>query len=318
MPMVRSTIAIILLLITFKTAHSQEIFTGEEVEIRINGGVLNGTLSAPQDARTIVILHAGSGPSDRDGNQPQLKNNSLKLLSEQLNDRGIATFRFDKRGIGKSIVKDLREENVSIDTFENDLRLWITELKNSGNYDHIWLAGHSEGALISTLASQNNPAVHGLITIAGTGRPADQILKEQLKNQPPFVLEASTPIIDELKAGNKVDSVPAFLNSIFRKSVQPYIISWFKYDPSEEIGKLDVAVLVIQGSRDLQVNELDAKLLHEASPNSELVMILNMNHVLKQTESTTLMEQMKIYSDPDLPIHSELTEKIVSFIKSNQ
>lgn len=316
--MLRSIFAIVFVISSFSNSYSQDIFTGEEIEIHVNEGILNGTLSAPEGARTLLILHSGSGPTDRDGNNPQMKNNSLKQLSDQLNEKGLATFRYDKRGIGRSTVKELKEENVSVDTFVNDLRLWITELENAGNFDRIYLAGHSEGALISTLAAQNNSAVNGLISIAGTGRPADQILKEQLKNQPSFVLEAANPIIDDLKAGNKVDSVPVFLNSIFRKSVQPYIISWFKYDPSEEIGKLDIPVLVLQGGTDLQVNETDAKLLDKAAANSELVLISDMNHVLKQTDFTTLPEQMKIYSDPELPIHSDLAEKIVSFIKSNQ
>jgi len=296
---------------------SQDIFTGEELSLQVIAGSLKGTLSTPEGARTLLILHSGSGPTDRDGNQAQMKNNSLKQLSEQLNEAGLATFRYDKRGIGQSTLTDLREENVSVDTFVNDLRLWIMELKNTGNYDHIWLSGHSEGALISTLAAQDNPSINGFISIAGTGRPADQILKEQLKSQPPFVLDAATSIIDSLKEGNKVDSVPVFLNAVFRKSVQPYIISWFKYDPAEELKKLDLPVLIIQGGTDLQVNEADAKLLHQASVNSELTVIPDMNHVLKQTNLTTIMEQMKIYSDPELPLHKELAEKIILFIKSN-
>jgi uncharacterized protein len=316
--MVRSALVLIFLVNFLSTAYSQDIFAGEEIEIPINGGILSATLSAPEGARTVVILHAGSGPTDRDGNQAQMKNNSLKQLSDQLNEKGLATFRYDKRGIGKSTLQELKEENVSVDTFVTDLRLWIAELENTGNYDHIYLAGHSEGALISTLAAQNNPAIKGLISIAGTGRPAGQLLKDQLKSQPQFVLDAASPIIDELMAGNKVDSVPVFLNSIFRKSVQPYIISWFKYDPSEEIGKLQIPTLIIQGGTDMQVHEEDAKLLDQAALKSELLIIPDMNHVLKETEFTTLMEQMKIYSDPEAPLHNELVEKIISFIKSNQ
>jgi uncharacterized protein len=309
------TLFLFLLLGTISPAFSQDIFTGEELSIQVNEGTLKGTLSGPDEARTLLILHSGSGPTDRDGNQAQMKNNSLKQLSDQLNEAGLATFRYDKRGIGQSTVTDLREENISVDTFVNDLKLWITELEKTGNYDRIWLAGHSEGALISTLAAQNNPSVNGFISLAGTGRPADQILKEQLKNQPPFVLEAANPVIDSLKAGHQVDSVPVFLNAIFRKSVQPYIISWFKYDPSEEIHKLDMPVLIIQGGTDLQVNETDAKLLDEAAKKSELMLVPDMNHVLKETKETQLANQMKIYMDPDLPLHPDLAVKIIDFIQ---
>ena len=308
---------IFLLFFISSSAFCQGVLTGQEVYISLPEGELTGTLTTPLEARTLVILHSGSGPTDRDGNQPNMKNNSLKMLSDEMTRAELATFRFDKRGVAKSKVTDFKEEDLSIDTYVNDLKLWIDKMKNTGNFDQIWIAGHSEGVLIGTLAALDNPHVSGFIALAGTGRPADILIKEQLQNQPQFVMDAAMPIVVSLKAGNQVEEVPQFLNMLFRKSVQPYLISWFKYDPAEEMSKLKIPILVVHGLNDLQVSEQDANVLAEASSKAKLLLIEDMNHVLKQTEENSLQGQMKTYADPEILIHDELVSKIISFIKSN-
>src|ERR1043165_3945869 len=69
-------------------------------------GALHGTLLVPASTRPVplAVIIAGSGPTDRDGNSPMLqgKNNSLKMLAEGLAARGIASVRYDKRGIAGS------------------------------------------------------------------------------------------------------------------------------------------------------------------------------------------------------------------------
>ena len=81
-----------------------------------------------------------------------------------------------------------------------------------------------------------------------------------------------------------MDSIPPFLMSLFRPSVQPYMISWMKYDPVIEIAKLSIPSLIIQGTTDIQISVEDANLLAEANSFSELVVIDGMNHILKESE----------------------------------
>src|SRR5690606_21309089 len=98
------------------------------------------------------------------------------------------------------------------------------------------------------------------------------------------VLERSLPILEELKKGNLVENTPADLAALFRDSVQPYLISWFKYDPSLEIDKVKAPVLIIQGDNDIQVQVDDAEILYNArkdKENTKLVIVKGMNHILK-------------------------------------
>ena len=104
------------------------------------------------------------------------------------------------------------------------------------------------------------------------------------------------------------------INSLFNKNVQPFLISWLKYNPQAEIKKLMIPTLIINGSKNLQVNNLDAKLLNKANLNSELEIIQNMNHILKEIKGD-MTENMNSYANPELPIMPELVEIISAFIK---
>jgi fermentation-respiration switch protein FrsA (DUF1100 family) len=121
--------------------------------------------------------------------------------------------------------------------------------------------------------------------------------------------------MEKIESGQQVDSIPPFLAPLFRPSVRPYLVSWFRYTPSTEMAKLTIPALVVQGTTDIQTSEEDARLLAAALPSARLVMIEGMNHVLK-TAPPGRAEQMAAYSDPSLPVVPELLEEIRSFIKS--
>ena len=59
------------------------------------------------------------------------------------------------------------------------------------------------------------------------------------------------------------------LMTLFRPSVQPYLISWYRYNPQEVIAKLRQPVLILQGDKDVQVSEEDAKLLKQSLPKAQ-------------------------------------------------
>jgi len=165
-------------------------------------------------------------------------------------------------------------------------------------------------------AEQTNVA--GFISISGVGRSADIVMQEQLKTKlPPQLLDESNKILDSLKIGKTVSNVNPNLVALYRPSVQPYMISWIKYDPAKEISKLKMPVLIIQGSTDLQVTIDDAKLLSTSKPDSKLIIIDNMNHVLKESDSD-IQKNMATYRNPDLPLKAELTTDIVNFIKNRK
>ncbi len=185
-------------------------------------------------------------------------------------------------------------------------------LNQDERFSEIIIIGHSEGSLLGMVASQEKN-VDKFISIAGPGQSADITLKEQLKSQPPEVLKMSLPIIDKLVQGETVDDINPILYSLFRPSVQPYMISWFKYDPPKEIAKLKIPVLIIQGSTDIQVSEEDAQNLAEANPKAETKVIKGMNHIFKEAELDRI-KNIQTYYQPELPIKPELIKSIVEFI----
>ena len=284
------------------------------VSLETGTGKLEGTLltSDFKDIKTVALIIAGSGPTNRDGNNPTMINNSLKMLANGLSNIGISSLRYDKRGIGKSKSSGLKESDLRFENYIDDAKSWIEYLNNQSGFEKIVVIGHSEGSLIGMVASQHK-SVDKFVSIAGAGQPIDQTIREQLKAQPPVVLEQSAPILDKLLQGETVENVPAFLNSLFRPSVQPYMISWFKYDPQKEISKLNKPVLIVHGSTDIQVSLIDADKLAAANINADKVIIQKMNHIFKEA-SLDRQSNFKTYNQPDLPIKPELVQVIGDFV----
>ena len=106
----------------------------------------------------------------------------------------------------------------------DDKATLVNMLKEDARFSEIVVLGHSEGSLIGILAAQQTEA-DKFISVAGAGSNAADILRTQLKAQPPAISEPGLAIIDGLAAGNMVEDVPPILASAFRASVQPYIIS---------------------------------------------------------------------------------------------
>ena len=273
---------------------------------------VQGTLLSPkgENQPPLAILIAGSGPTDRNGNQALFKNNSLKYLAEGLAQKGIATFRYDKRVIAQINKATVQEEKMTFEDEVNDALLVINHFKDK--YKKIILIGHSEGALVGLLVAQK-VVVSKFVSISGAGNSSATLIEEQIGKNAPQLKEESQKIISQLRKGELVDNISPYLAPVFRKSVQPYLISWFKYEPTKEIAKLQIPILIVQGTNDLQVEDKEAQLLKEAQPKAQLLLIEGMNHVLKKVK--TLEENQQSYLNPDLPISGELVEGIASFIK---
>jgi pimeloyl-ACP methyl ester carboxylesterase len=299
---------------------NQKISYPNEREISItsaNGNKIFGTLLSKNNHQKLAIIIAGSGPTDRDGNNPLGdKANSYKMLAQALDSQNIASFRFDKRGVAQSISSDFNEGNLVFEDYIKDAEKIFDYLHDTLGFKDIYFLGHSEGSLIGMIASQKKK-VKGFVSIAGAGRPIDAIIEQQLSNQPlPDSLKNKISFIfNELKKGKEVNDVPSSLNSLFRKSIQPYMISWLRYSPAPEIKKLNCPVLILQGTCDVQVKIEDAENLHSANKNSTLDTIPLMTHTLKNAEADCKDENNKTYTDASLPLNKELVNAIVNFIK---
>ena len=280
-------------------------------------GTLHGTLLQPRSDSPIpvVLLIAGSGPTDRDGNNPAGgHNDSLKRLAQALAKHGIASLRYDKRGVAPSRAATPDERDLSVEGYVADAVAWGRLLQSDPAFDRLILIGHSEGALIASLAAPQAGA-DALVSIAGSARPIDQVLREQLRHRlPPKLLQQSHELLNALLAGQTRDHVPDKLKVLFRTSVQPYLISLFRQNPSEAFARLPIPALIVQGSHDIQVGVADARALKAAKPDAQLRLIEGMNHALRIVP-LDFPAQLASYDNPELPLASELIEQIVGFIQ---
>lgn len=289
----------------------------KEVILNTGDGNIYGTLLTPdlppKANNKIFLFICGSGPTDRDGNNPQMKNNSIRFLAEDLCNEGLASLRYDKRGIAQSTKAGKTEEKTVFTDYVKDASEWVNLLAK--DYKEIIIIGHSEGSLIGMKVASSNPKVSRFISLAGAGTAADEILKEQLSEQPEAIKNMAYPTIDSLKAGRKVDNVNPMLNALFRPSIQGYLISWFAVDPVKEIAKLKIPVLIIQGDKDIQVPVKNAELLASAQSKATKVIIPNTNHVLKNIETTDKVQQVKTYMTPTLKNDPAISKTIIEWIK---
>jgi len=285
------------------------------VSLKTLSGTISGTLALPKNTTgkiPVVLIIAGSGPTDRDGNGAAgLNGNTYKMLANALGKNGIASLRYDKRMIGQSVsstkLKELRFED-----YVDDAVGLINMLSEDERFSKVIVLGHSEGSLVGILSVRGQPA-KAFISVAGAGQQADKIVTEQMKSQPKYIADNFKTMLDSLKKGKFTDNIDPKLYAIAGPDVQPYLMSWFRYDPIKELKKIKIPVLILQGTTDIQVTVADAEKLKKADSDAKLVIIPGMNHILKEAPADR-EQNMATYSKPDLPLKPELVTNIVDFI----
>jgi len=304
----------LLLLSVVTIAQTDSSFTETPITLDTITGKIYGTLCTPIKFTQIpvALIIAGSGPTDRNGNNSMgLSTDAYKILAHRLSDKGIATLRYDKRGIAASTDAGPKEEDLRFDTYIDDAKAWVELLKADKRFSEVDIIGHSEGSLIGMDVATND--VRKFVSLAGAGQSADKVLKQQLANLPKMGRDTAFRMLDSLTAGKTISHVDPTMFSLFRPSVQPYMISWIRHDPQVDIKKLNIPVLIIQGTSDVQVDTNDAKRLYVADPKAKLIIIKGMNHVLKDVGDDK-DANTKSYTDPTIPFDKELVEDITSFI----
>jgi pimeloyl-ACP methyl ester carboxylesterase len=279
---------------------------------------LHGTLLVPGGTvSAVAVILPGSGPTDRDGNSPQFGNSAqpYRLLAQGLADKGIATVRIDKRGIGESAAAAPTESDLRITAYVEDARAWAAEVAARTGQPCAWLIGHSEGALIAVAAADGHEdSICGLVLLSGAGRPAGVILREQLGPQLPEPMKTEAfHALSELEAGRTVSDTPPALAALFRPSVQPYLISWLALDPTALIAAWNGPVMIGQGTTDIQVGVVDAEAMAAAQPDARLVLWDGVNHVLKIAPADRA-GNAATYADPNLPLAPGVVEDVADYI----
>jgi len=251
--------------------------TESPVSLKTMSGSIAGTLAIPKNAEgkiPVVLIIAGSGPTDRDGNIPKmgLSANVYKMIANELGKNGYASLRYDKRLVGQS-VSSTKESELRFEDYIEDAVNLINMLNDDQRFSKIIILGHSEGSLVGMMAAYEQP-IKAFISVAGAGDSAD---------------------------------------SVARPSVQKYLMSWFRYNPTREIKKIKIPILIVQGTTDLQVTVADAEKLKKAKSDAVLAIIPNMNHVLKEAPADKA-QNTATYNQPDLPLKPEFVKAMISFL----
>ncbi|MGJ8685282.1 MAG: alpha/beta hydrolase [Nonlabens sp.] len=285
----------------------------DPTELNINENV-QGTLWIPEGVSNppLLILLTGSGPNDRDGNSVMTKNDGHKQLALALKEQGIATYRYDKRVVTQIKNKKV-DPNTTFEDFITDARAVVAHFEKDNRFSKLYIAGHSQGSLVGMLAVNEN--VDGFISLAGAGEPIDNVIVSQIAAQSPGLDTIARATFDKMRNQKEVvEDVNPYLMQLQGPQIQPFMKSWMAYHPAVEIAKLKTPVLIINGDRDFQVAVAQANMLHEALPSSQLEIIEGLNHVLKKVGKDDI-EAAKSYTDVNFPIHPELIEKMVAFMK---
>jgi pimeloyl-ACP methyl ester carboxylesterase len=305
--MIKHLYPLAFIFVSMVTVSTAQNFSATELSINRH---VDGTLLTPDgiEQPPLVIFIAGSGPTDRNGNQALMKNNMLKKLAESLSERGFATFRYDKR-----VVKQLRtrnlDKNIRFDDFVTDAKSVINHFKST--YSNLIVAGHSQGSLVGLLAL--DAGANGFISLAGAANSIDQIILEQISKSAPFFTADTKRVLDLLKSGQTTTDFPPALSSIFNLDLQPFMSNWMQYNPKDLIKKLEIPVLIINGTKDLQVAITEAQQLKEAKEEAQLEIIENMNHLLFEINGDDLVNS-KSYNENSYVVMPQVIEIITAFI----
>ncbi|MBY0298208.1 MAG: alpha/beta hydrolase [Methylobacterium sp.] len=284
-------------------------------------GPLSGTVTGPADSDgPVVLIVPGSGPTDRDGNNPLgVRASSYRLIAEGLAAQGIRSVRIDKRGLFGSARAIPDADAVTIEDYAADIRTWAATIRKRMGVPCVWVLGHSEGAVVALVAAQHSADICGLLLVSAPGRSLGDVLREQIGSNPANapIREQAEAIIARLEAGEQVaaEDIHPALKPLFRPEVQGFLISAFARDPAKLIAAYAGPVLILQGLRDIQVGRADAERLRHARPDAEMVLLPDANHVLKTVPSDDRAANIATYQDPDRPLAAGVTDTLAAFVQ---
>ena len=315
-------LSLVLLALVTQAADTVPPVGAVESPYMIHSGTLGlaATLTLPRGASgavPVAVIIAGSGPTDRNGNSLLgIRPNAYAQLAWRLAERGIATLRYDKRGMpGTQGTFDIT--NMTLDDFAADARAAAESLSRDRRFSRVVFIGHSEGASLALIAARQGAPVAGVVHVSGLGRGLGEVLREQLSRQ----FDSATMVrydtaMKHYLLGEQPADVPPALAMLFVPVNRTFLRSMAAFDPPAAIRAVQQPVLIVQGATDLQASVADAERLHAARPDAKLVVIPEVNHVLKHDTAQTIAAQMGSYQDPTVPIVTDVVTAIADWINA--
>jgi hypothetical protein len=306
--------------------HSEVTFTSDKIN-------LSGTFTVPKcdvPPPCVIMVH-GSGAQDRDGNISGFNTQIFKYIAEFLAEHGIASFRYDKRGIGKSggnfkiagLSEMVEDACAAID--------FISEQTDAVDSKEIYLLGHSEGAVLAPEIASKRHKLAGILMLCASLRSFEEdgvknaeVLNRDLSKMTGIkgklarlFLYSKTPLETMIKLRRKVEKTKAkrIWVSFSRVSTKFYRET-FNYDVKSFLKHTRHPILAIGGSKDFQCHPDDTLLISELSPSqTESYIVEGMDHMLRfQKEEPSILSYANSCSSP---IMQEVNERVYAWI-SNQ
>lgn len=296
---------------------SAPVPTGTVIRAEANGALEGYLLTPAGKAKATMLIIPGSGPTDRDGNNPVgVKAAPYRKLAEALVARGVATLRIDKRGMFGSKAAGNPNEATFAD-YDGDVRSWVETARRRTGQKCVWVAGHSEGGLVALRAAPG-PNVCGIVLLATPGERMGDTIRKQLRANPANVpvLASAEKALGELEAGRKVSVTglhPVLAQGLFNPAVQGFMIELLAQDPARLAAAVRRPMLIVQGGRDMQVGVSSGEAFRKAAPRASYALFPAMNHVLTDAPEERAAN-LATYRDQNVKLTAGLADRIAAFV----
>ncbi len=277
---------------------------------------LAGTLvtTAQTGPGPAVLLLSGSGPIDRDSNTKRLAIGVMGQIADHLSSQGLTSFRYDKRGVGASS-GDFKSTGLHDNVADAAAAVDTLRARADIDPEQIFVIGHSEGALIAAELAAADPSLAGVILLAGTATLGEDVLRWQAEH-----ISASLPrpvklLLRVLRQDvvrtqtKRLAHIKATTGDTARIQLVKINAKWLRefmaHDPAPSLSSIQIPVLALTGSKDIQVNPEDIERIRQLVPtNCSGQVIDDLTHLLR-TEAgppsvRTYKRQAKRPVDPTL------------------
>jgi len=304
----------------------------EELSFDNGDAHLEGTLVLPEGCSRktpVLIFVTGSGQEDRD--ETIFEHKPFAVIADALGRAGIASLRFDDRGVGGS-TGDVA--SATTEDFRDDALAGIKLLRE--RFDKVGVIGHSEGGTIALMLAADKQvdfivslagmAVSGLETIVAqsrtalesagyTGDTVDKYCDAVGKASYVRVHGGRMPFPDEL---DLPDELKQNYQQVLRQIQSPWMIKFLSLDMRPLLGEITCPVLAINGTKDVQVNsESNLGALRSglpANPRNRIEALEGLNHLFQHCTTGALSEYRRI----EETFAPEALEMIVRWLESIQ
>lgn len=269
-----------------------------ETQVAVPSGalVLSGTLTLPagEGPHPAALILPGSGPLDRDGDVRGARLGISRDLARVLAQRGVASLRYDRRGVGAS-QGDFLAAGLH-DNLADARAMWAwlrarTEVRHGATT----LIGHSEGALLASAFGGRPEAesLAGVVLLAGAARTGEETLAWQTRRIAPGLPLAGRVLLRLLRIdlverqARNVGKIRATATDVARIGGRRINARWHRelldFDPTARLAQLPAPVLAVTGDKDIQVDPADLDVIAATAPGPvKTVRVPDLTHLLRR------------------------------------